>query len=501
MLKRLPDLLFLILLWVPVLSFLELEWRYNEQYHYGYFVPLFTLYLIYLRYSDSPARTQPSTSRPIVFVLLLLTLIPLFLIRTSNPDWRPVYWVATSLAFAISLIHVARRQGWAVARHITPAFAMIFFSVPWLVSIENEIMKALMKVVAGVTVETVNLLGIYAVQIGNVIRLPNSIVGIEEACSGVRSLQSSLMAGYLFGELFRMHWYLRASLVLFGVILTFFLNLIRTLALTLITHGLGHEGYEKWHDPLGNTIFVLGFLGIALFAWLLDKFQKSNSTPDNSHKTLYAEELGVSPAIAYMGSGVILVAIIFNSLWFHKASNTTFFDYSDLDWSKYDAQVESSEIHPITTAQLKYSIGKRYDWAKPGNQFWTLFYFHWEKGKISSHAGVHRPENCLPASGLSYTRDWGELIWKTPEGYDLTFKVMQFDGFGSRFFVFFTVWDNGGKKPWYSLSWMDRIKDTLKRRTVDGRHSMQIIAEGVYLPEEAKSQALELLSSVYSDAG
>ena len=57
--------------------------------------------------------------------------------------------------------------------------------------------------VARVAAETAMLLGTPAHVEGNLIRVSNGLVGVNEACSGIRSLQTSLMIGLLFGELRR----------------------------------------------------------------------------------------------------------------------------------------------------------------------------------------------------------------------------------------------------------------------------------------------------------
>ena len=41
-------------IWLPVLNHLRLEWMVNEQYRYGFLVPVFALYLAALRWADRP---------------------------------------------------------------------------------------------------------------------------------------------------------------------------------------------------------------------------------------------------------------------------------------------------------------------------------------------------------------------------------------------------------------------------------------------------------------
>ena len=52
-----------------------------------------------------------------------------------------------------------------------------------------------------VTVGALNLLGITAVQRGNVIELQTGSVGFDEPCSGIRSLQAVLMLALFLGRI------------------------------------------------------------------------------------------------------------------------------------------------------------------------------------------------------------------------------------------------------------------------------------------------------------
>ena len=71
--------------------------------------------------------------------------------------------------------------------------------------------------VADVAAETAMLLGIPAQVEGNLIRVSTGLVGVNEACSGIRSLQTSLMIGLLFGELKRLSVLRRVALVIGAV--------------------------------------------------------------------------------------------------------------------------------------------------------------------------------------------------------------------------------------------------------------------------------------------
>src|SRR6202008_342299 len=104
------------------------------------------------------------------------------------------------------------------------------------------------------TVATVWLLNLFhtsAVQHGNLIEVKNGLLGIDEACSGVRSLQATLMVSLFLGELYRASRLRRIVIVLCGVLIAFLCNVGRTFILTAVAAKDGVEAISNWHDPLG----------------------------------------------------------------------------------------------------------------------------------------------------------------------------------------------------------------------------------------------------------
>src|SRR5207245_4018265 len=94
--------------------------------------------------------------------------------------------------------------------------------------------QGLMRVVARVAAETAMLLGTPAQVEGNLIRVSNGLVGVNEACSGIRSLQTSLMIGLLFGELKRLSVLRRVAIVVCAVAIALLTNFLRAVFLVAI---------------------------------------------------------------------------------------------------------------------------------------------------------------------------------------------------------------------------------------------------------------------------
>src|SRR6266849_4027408 len=266
--------LVLTALWFLLCKQLSGEWSVNEQYNFGWFVPFFALYLFWLRWQDRPEPSPPrKTLLPwiLIGVPALLLLLPIRLFEIGTPEWRPLGWIHTASVATLTLLYIWSAGGKQWIRHFAFPIAFFFVAVPWVTPIEVPIIQGLMRVVAAVAAETVMLFGIPTQLEGNLIRVSSGLVGVNEACSGIRSLQTSLMIGLLFGELKRLSVLRRVALVACAVAIALLANFVRAVFLVRIaaTENLSEVG--RWHDIAGYSIIALVFLATLSFAYFLGK--------------------------------------------------------------------------------------------------------------------------------------------------------------------------------------------------------------------------------------
>ena len=235
------------------------------------------------------------------FFLLCFLYLPTRLIQEANPEWRLVSWALALEVVALTLLvlrtidygpltkdhgpeardHVSRftfhapRFTFHVSRftpHVSRfTFPILFFlvAVPWPTLIEGPLVQGLMRANVGVTTELLSAFGVPAVPHGNVIEIANGMVGIDDACSGIRSFQATLMISLFLGELYALTVCRRVLCVLAGFALSFLFNVARTTLLTWVAAHKGSAAIASWHDPAGVTILVACFLSIWALAWVL----------------------------------------------------------------------------------------------------------------------------------------------------------------------------------------------------------------------------------------
>src|SRR5205823_2703551 len=135
-------------------------------------------------------------------------------------------------------------------------------AVPWPTFVEHPTVELLTRGNVGAVVELLNAFGIPAIPQGNVIEISNGLVGIDEACSGIRSVQASLMISLFLGELYRLGLLRRLALCFGGLAAAFVFNVVRTLLLTWVAAKQGLPVMAQWHDPAGVGVLVACFLSV-----------------------------------------------------------------------------------------------------------------------------------------------------------------------------------------------------------------------------------------------
>lgn len=249
------------LIWLPALMRFSVEWSLNPQYYYGWSVPLLAAYLIYDRWPSRPAPVPVSRILiPAVFIVLFaFPQLPLRIIGEANTDWRMVSWIMGATALGITITVLFVQGGWRWVGFFALPVLFLLTAIPWPTSMENLLVQGLMRINADLAANLVGFVGIPAEARGNVIEVPTGILGVNEACSGIRSLQSTLMASIFLGVLYRRSLIGLASLVAAGSLIAFVCNVIRTTFLTYQGAVNGIEAVDKWHDTAGFTI-----LGVVL---------------------------------------------------------------------------------------------------------------------------------------------------------------------------------------------------------------------------------------------
>ncbi len=389
------------------------HWRSNPDLSHGYFMPLLFLVLLYESSNNGPNRWLPHHWLRSVAQSLLLVGGGLFLVAAglyaTSVGWGHAV-VAFSLTASLVLLLAAGlvALGSAEVRALPVNWISLVAIGLWLLCAPippgtySQMSLALQLWISEYVLGALHLLGIAASRDGNIIELANVSVGVEEACSGVRSLLSCVFAGLFFSaSLVRRPW-ARTLIVVLAAPLALGMNFLRSLALTLLANrGVDISG--TWHDVtgfavLGITAAILG--GLAL---LLEQPAPKSAPADlaPASPVLLPLQLGLS--------GALMVIMGLATFFFVNTRTTLNTDTKVPDllailpaqpagWAvrNYD------DIYQFSGAlETEYLAQRSYLKQTPtGIVQVTVYLAFWRPGQSAvSQVASHTPDACWPGSG------------------------------------------------------------------------------------------------------
>lgn len=496
-----PTLVVLGGLWLLAVNQLRIEWSLNPQYSYGWTVPFLALYLGLERWKNRPAAA-PAQSRiaPVLVALpAVLLLLPLRLVQESAPDWRLVSWVMGLACVAISLCALWSAGGRPWLIHFLFPIAFLLVAVPWPVPFEQALIQRLMGSVAGICVEALGWCGIPARQIGNVIEIGSGVkVGIEEACSGVRSLQTTLMIALFLGELFRFGWLRRLALLGGGLVVAYVCNAGRSFFLVWITTRSGPEAVAKWHDQVGLTVLIVSLAAVGLLCALM-RPKKVATIPDVPPADTPAHFGRPLPKGVLIGFAVWLVCVEAGTeIWYRvQSSRMEMAAAWSVRWPTDRPGFRNIEFGEATRTILRYTDGRSAVWQDADGIRWAMIFLRWAPGRSSVQlARAHGPEICLPASGTTMKADLGLRPLKI-KGIELPMRAYIFSLRDQPLYVFYCLWeqapDASAPASFQSMTVARRLEAVRAGRRNEGQQVLELAISNVRSPEEAEAAVTRLL--------
>jgi exosortase len=452
--------LVVIALWSWAIWSCAEPWRGNPNYSYGWVVPLLALGFALRRYLqlDSTGAAHPTLSSRIpiaaqIFIGIVFAGAVFFLEYSREQVWHPeiVLWSICLLAITSTIAILAACAGTRLAR--AELFPVLFFltAVPWPPRFEQQIVSALMRWVAETTTESLHWLGVEAQTSGAAIALRSGLVGITEACSGVRSLQAGIMFGLAMGEWFLLRPARRIILLLVAVTLAIATNLVRTLLLSLQAERHGVESVEHVHDLIGNIVITSLVIGI----WIAGKFLAARvarpvalsikQVVERARQLFASLTSATAPVLRALAisliAGIICARTLSAYLERRDQTQTVPFFIAKIDHANGNKlqtvpQTIWNELHPTSGESIRPPNPKTGD----GNA--GLYHFFWKPSPWNRFVLVHRPDICMPGVGWKLIGG-PEPIDVSLDGQPVQFYAFHFQRENLYALELWGVWRNG----------------------------------------------------------
>jgi len=353
---------------------------------------------------------------------------PIELLRQTPLYWRPILWAMGMLAVLATLSAAFLTGGrWAVRGLLFPAcFPLI--GIPWPGQVEIGTTVLLQGWVAVATGDILNWLGVAAVVEGKTIRVANCVLGVEEACSGLQSLQSSIMVALAGGEVFRRGVRTRFALLAWGVGVALAGNLVRAVILGLIGARSGPERVEHWHNLLGLGIL----LAVVLVVWWAASRGSEVGWAEQHHvkKFVYpaqGRKAGLAALVWLLVSGGLVHA------WYARPQTAGQESLLVLGSGAMREEVPPEVAGVLRPTEGTYVRGQR---GTVGYHFW------WGPSRGNANQLYHRPDACMPGAGWRQSGPTQELVVKLRER-ETVWTAFPYERPGQEAVLLWAVWLDG----------------------------------------------------------
>ncbi|ACB77159.1 exosortase/archaeosortase family protein [Opitutus terrae] len=417
------NLLLLAGFFVALVALLWPHWRDNADLSHGFVTPVLFLLLLHearrgpQRYLRCTAGLRAVQSTLLALALLLVCASGLY---AATLDWTHSL-VAFVLTGAFVLLLGASLLGFAAdsARIIPFNWTAVVAIAVWLLSAPIppgtylRLMLALQLTVTENVLRALHLLGIAAQRHGNVIELATATVGVEEACSGIRSLISCIFAGLFFSAtLVRRPW-ARALIIALAAPLAIAMNFLRSLILTLLAnHGADISGL--WHDLTGFAVLGVTAGLLAAIALALERRSPPAATPTATTEaaTGYVRPAGYRSSLEKLQlpvtvAGAITVALALFFVVNTRPSARQNLPPPDLlavlpgESGGWNVQTADDLYQFTATLQTEHLAQRTYTRVRNDQlEQITVYLAYWPAGQAPvSLVASHTPDACWPGSG------------------------------------------------------------------------------------------------------
>lgn len=238
-----------------VLSDLAVRWWEDPSYSHGFFVPIFSLYLLW---EDRRDLLQSAGEGSLAGLLLVLSaaIVKLFSHLFLSP-----YLAGISLMILVSGV-VMCCWGWRAFRRAAVPVGFLIFMLPLPQPAYELISLPLQRVAAIVAAGGLQALSIPALREGNVIHFAGRSLEVAEACSGMRLLLGFVAMGVAVSFLSRRPPWQRVLLVGSTVPIAVLANAARVTVTGILYHGVSEQLAQGFFHAFSGWLMFLVALAV-----------------------------------------------------------------------------------------------------------------------------------------------------------------------------------------------------------------------------------------------
>jgi exosortase len=265
----------ILLLYAAVIKSLVMQWWTDADYGHGFFVPLFSGYILWhARERWTKVEIKPSNFG---FVVIAGAIALLLLGSLGAELFTSRFSLLVLLAGMILFL-----AGWKMLRAVSFPLGYLIWMIPLPVIIYNQITFPLQLIASRLATAWLELAQVPVLRDGNILIMSNYSLEVVEACSGIRSLMTLMALAVAYGYLVSPRRWVRYVLAAFMVPIAIVTNAIRIMGAGLLAHRFGPAAAEGFlHQFSGWAIFLVALVLMLGSHWILRKIDERRTRAAN----------------------------------------------------------------------------------------------------------------------------------------------------------------------------------------------------------------------------
>jgi exosortase len=239
-------------LYAPLGMRLAEQWWQDPNYTHGFFVPIFSLYLLW----EGREKLAAIPLKPSWWGLVMLVLALMALVMGTIGSGFFLSRVSLLLLVCGMVVFLA---GWKHLAAISFPLGFLVLMIPSS-TLAEQITFPLQILASKSASFLLNQVGVPALREGNIILLPTARLEVAEACSGIRSLFSLITLTVIYGYLSETRIAVRVLLALIAIPVSILANALRITVTGLVVQTWGVAGAEGTLHLLSGWIIFAGSL-------------------------------------------------------------------------------------------------------------------------------------------------------------------------------------------------------------------------------------------------
>jgi len=258
------------ILYFPVGKQLIKSWAESEQNSHGFLIIPICFYIFWIKWNDlKKIPILPSIWGLVIVVFSLLLYI--------FSKYAAILTLTSFSLVPLIIGTVIYLYGFKIFKHLSFPLFFLFFMIPVPAQIYAALTIHLQLFISEISSGIAALFGIPVYRNGNIIHLPDRILQVVQACSGMRSMISLLALSAVFGYLSLKSTFLRTILFLFGIPVAILVNIIRVFLTIIFFHYFKFDLTQgSVHTFFGILIFIFAFIFLAAIRGILFKWDKTS---------------------------------------------------------------------------------------------------------------------------------------------------------------------------------------------------------------------------------